>query len=87
MEIQKPIYLALAAAGGMSACFSLILFFSTTVYAACSAYVECVGGAPVECSCAGSGLCTSSPKCVSCACGNEPPTPRQCCKGDEEILD
>lgn len=84
MAINKPTNLVLASFGGLSACFSLILLFSTTAFAACWATAICPNGTSVECECHGQGMCNSTETTVTCTCGSQSPSTKAC-KGDLEL--
>lgn len=70
--------------GCLSAFLSLFLFFSTIVYAACEAEVECANGMPKICNCAGAGTCVSSGNCAECVCAGGT-YQKVCCKNDMEF--
>lgn len=82
MRFNKHTNWILATLGLASAALSLVLLLSTTtVFAACTAQVDC-GGTPLKCSCPGNGTCTSSGgNCVKCTCQGEPEPLPTCCIG------
>lgn len=80
--MKKSAIWVFAFVGGMSVCLSLFLCFTTTVFAACEAEVVCADGMPKMCSCAGSGACSSSVRCVECVCANTGHQ-KECCKESE----
>jgi hypothetical protein len=83
MPIKRTNWI-LSSLGLLGVAFSLVLLFSTPVFAACSATIWCGGGASVSCSCTGGGVCASGSKCVTCGCNGQPATEPQCCPGGGE---
>ena len=79
VTINKQINWILASLGLASAALSVVMLHSTTtVFAACTASIDC-GGTPLQCSCPGSGTCTATTNCVTCTCQGEPPPLPHCC--------
>lgn len=68
MSLRKNLNWVLSGLGLFTVALSLIFVFSTPVFAACSASVQCPGSDPVECSCSAGGACTSDSNSVSCGC-------------------
>ena len=80
MAINKHTNWILSSLGLLSVAFSLVILFSTTVFAACSAEIQC-DGSPLRCSCPREGTCTASSNCVTCSCGGQPAPLPTCCYG------
>jgi hypothetical protein len=84
MPISKRTNWLLSSLGLLSAAFSLVMLFSTTVFASCSATIVCAGGGSVSCNCIGQGVCQGGSKCVTFACSGQPVSEPQCCGGGGE---
>lgn len=87
MAIKTRATWFLSCLGLVCVCLSVVLFFTTRAFAACSASVDCPGGGSVSCNCPGGGTCNSNPEAgtVTCVCDGQNPSPGKC--GELEFPD
>ena len=79
MTKNKNLKWILASLGLLSAAFSVVMLFSTTVLAACNAVA--VNCPEIKCEIKGAGTCSSTANCVTCYKeGDTSPLP-MCCYG------
>lgn len=82
MSKNKNIKWILSTLGLLSAAFSVVMLFTTTVLAACSA--TATNCPDLTCSISGAGTCTSSANCVTCTREGQPAPLPTCCFGGED---
>ena len=81
MSKNKNIRWLLGTLGILSTAFSLVMLFTTTVLAACSA--QATNCPEIKCELSGAGTCSATSRCVSCTpAGQEAGLPL-CCMGGE----
>ncbi len=80
MSLKKRANWVLSGLGLLTVAISFVFVFSTPVFAACSASVNCAGGGSVSCNCPGDGTCHSDSDAgtVICTCGGQTPSKSQC---------
>lgn len=81
MSKNKNIKWILSTLGLLSVAFSVVMLFTTTVLAACSA--SATNCPENKCSLEGAGTCTSSANCVTCTPAGQPAPLPTCCFGGD----
>ena len=83
MSKNKNIKWILSALGLLSIAFSVVMLFTTTVLAACSA--SATNCPDLKCELSGAGTCTSTANCVTCTpAGQTPGLPTCCMRGGDD---
>lgn len=77
MSKNKNIKWILSTLGLLSAAFSVVMLFTTTVLAACSA--QATNCPDIKCSLSGAGNCNSTANCVTCTPAGQPAPMPTCC--------